>query len=58
VLHTLIYASFLEDPILWTLFAIGAALRTAVPIPARTEGQTVYLARKAKGSDPLSRPQS
>jgi O-antigen ligase len=29
VLHTLIYASFLEDPILWTLLAIGAALRLA-----------------------------
>jgi O-antigen ligase len=27
VLHTLIYASFLEDPLLWTLLAIGAALR-------------------------------
>src|SRR5439155_10929636 len=33
VLHTLIYASFLEDPILWTLLAIGAALRTSVPAP-------------------------
>jgi O-antigen ligase len=27
VVHTLIYAAFLEDPILWTLLAIGAALR-------------------------------
>jgi O-antigen ligase len=33
VLHTLIYASFLEDPILWTLLAVGAALRLS-PTPA------------------------
>jgi O-antigen ligase len=31
LLHTLIYASFLEDPILWTLLAIGAALRLPQP---------------------------
>jgi O-antigen ligase len=32
VLHTFVYASFLEDPIWWTLLAIGAALRGA-PTP-------------------------
>jgi O-antigen ligase len=38
IVHTLIYAAFLEDPILWTLLAIGAALRASVPsAPARAE---------------------
>jgi O-antigen ligase len=37
VLHTLIYASFLEDPIVWTLLAIGAALRTASLTAGRRE---------------------
>jgi O-antigen ligase len=30
VLHTLLYADFLEDPITWTLLGIGTALATAV----------------------------
>jgi O-antigen ligase len=33
-LHTLVYASFLEDPLLWTLLAVGAALRLAPPAAA------------------------
>ena len=29
VLHTLVYAAFLEDPLTWVLLALGAALRLA-----------------------------
>jgi O-antigen ligase len=35
VFHTLLYADFLEDPITWTLLAIGVALaRRPPPVPA------------------------
>jgi O-antigen ligase len=52
VLHTLIYASFLEDPILWTLLAIGAALRLA----AQAEPATERIADTSSSwSAPLSR---
>jgi hypothetical protein len=30
VVHTLLYAAFLEDPLAWALLAIGSALRPAV----------------------------
>jgi O-antigen ligase len=39
VLHTLLYAAFLEDPITWTLLALGvvlAASSSSPPIPATT----------------------
>jgi O-antigen ligase len=36
-LHTLVYASFLEDPLLWTLLAVGAVLRLAPPEPAEPQ---------------------
>jgi O-antigen ligase len=55
VLHTLIYASFLEDPILWTLLAIGAALRVAGQAEPETERTT---ARSSAWSAPLSRKAS
>jgi hypothetical protein len=29
--HTLLYADFLEDPITWTLLAVGSALATTRP---------------------------
>ncbi len=35
VFHTLLYADFLEDPITWTLLAVGVALARRPP-PART----------------------
>jgi O-Antigen ligase len=31
LLHTMLYAAFLEDPLTWTLLAIGGALATAAP---------------------------
>ena len=40
VVHTLLYAAFLEDPLAWALLALGAALagaaasRRAEPAPA------------------------
>jgi hypothetical protein len=34
VLHTWLYAAFLEDPVTWTLLALGSAL--AVPLAARS----------------------
>ena len=34
VVHTLIYASFLEDPLTWVLLGLAAALRSAsAPTP-------------------------
>ena len=36
--HTLLYADFLEDPITWTLLAIGVALAIRPPpVPAPAE---------------------
>ncbi|MFL5884069.1 MAG: O-antigen ligase family protein [Thermoleophilaceae bacterium] len=34
VLHTLLYAAFLEDPITWTLLALGIVLSAPLPSPA------------------------
>ena len=48
VVHTLLYAAFLEDPLAWALLAVGAALSRAGPAgegPARRRG----------GADPGSR---
>jgi O-antigen ligase len=65
VLHTLIYASFLEDPILWTLLAIGAALRLggqAEPATERTDATrsswSAPLSRKASARGSASSPSS
>jgi O-antigen ligase len=65
VLHTLIYASFLEDPILWTLLAIGAALRlapqpepTTERIAATSSSWSAPLSRKASASGSASSPSS
>jgi O-antigen ligase len=35
VLHTLVYAAFLEDPLAWTLLALAAALHARARRPAR-----------------------
>jgi O-antigen ligase len=65
VLHTLIYASFLEDPILWTLLAIGAALRVAAqaePAADRTAATcsswSAPLSRNASARGSASSPSS
>jgi O-antigen ligase len=50
VLHTLIYASFLEDPILWTLLAVGAALRGSPELATARIAST-----SSSGPAPLSR---
>jgi O-antigen ligase len=42
--HTLLYADFLEDPITWTLLAIGTALAVR-PAPASIRGDGERLAR-------------
>jgi O-antigen ligase len=36
LLHTLLYAGFLEDPLTWTLLAIGGALAALPPAPKAT----------------------
>ena len=33
--HTMMYAAFLEDPMTWTLLAVGTALAVAAPVGAR-----------------------
>jgi O-antigen ligase len=35
VLHTFVYAAFLEDPLSWVLLALGASLRLAADAPGR-----------------------
>jgi hypothetical protein len=32
ILHTMLYADFLEDPITWTLLGIGSALALVDPL--------------------------
>jgi O-antigen ligase len=44
VFHTLLYADFLEDPIVWTLLGIGIALRRG---PPRTRGIGMERSRSA-----------
>ena len=34
VVHTLLYAAFLEDPLAWALLAVGTALRCGRPSDA------------------------
>jgi O-antigen ligase len=53
LLHTLVYASFLEDPLLWTLLALGAALRLAGAQPPRATERIAETS--AAASAPLSR---
>jgi O-antigen ligase len=58
VLHTLVYAAFLEDPLLWTLLAIAAAMRLwSAQSPRATERiaetsapESVPLSRNASGA--------
>jgi hypothetical protein len=47
VLHTLIYAAYLEDPLSWTLLAIGAALAL---IPARSRERDAHDAADGGGA--------
>jgi putative inorganic carbon (hco3(-)) transporter len=47
VLHTLVYAAFLEDPITWALLAAAVALRrdgVADPLPARASSEPAAVA--------------
>ena len=45
--HTLLYADFLEDPITWTLLAIGVALaRRPVGAPALAAGEVAAAERR------------
>ena len=49
VLHTWLYAAFLEDPVTWTLLAVGAALASAA-LYAR--GSETTLGAQPPGRDP------
>jgi len=46
VLHTFVYAAFLEDPLTWTLLGIAAVLRTSqgpgAPLPVRVRPAASY----------------
>jgi O-antigen ligase len=54
VLHTLIYAAFLEDPITWTLLAAGIVLaRADAPAARRSSSSPSW---PASSSDPASSP--
>jgi O-antigen ligase len=53
VLHTWVYADFLEDPVTWTLLGIGVALRTmrgADPARAGVEPSSAATAMPVLGS--------
>ena len=39
VFHTMLYADFLEDPVIWTLLAIGLALARAPHVPLGSPAQ-------------------
>jgi len=52
VLHTMVYADFLEDPVTWTLLAIGAALAAGVaPDLARGAAREPVAASPPTGGD-------
>ena len=63
MLHTLVYAAFLEDPLSWVLLALGAALRMAAERapPAGRPRRRVSRARAGAGHRmsrvPLVRPE-
>jgi putative inorganic carbon (hco3(-)) transporter len=44
--HTLLYADFLEDPITWTLLAIGAALARQAPVALAAPGSDLLGRRR------------
>jgi len=46
LLHTLVYAAYLEDPLTWVLLAIAASLRTEPP-----EGSDAASATRSSGLD-------
>jgi putative inorganic carbon (HCO3(-)) transporter len=52
VLHTLVYAAFLEDPLTWTLLAIGAGLRARLPERPEPTAQSAE-ARPAGAAEPV-----
>jgi O-antigen ligase len=52
VLHTLLYADFLEDPITWTLLGIGTALAAADAGRRRRPGATATAAAAPPPSPP------
>ena len=41
VLHTFVYAAFLEDPLTWALLAVAGALAARAPAPSRRPRETV-----------------
>jgi O-antigen ligase len=47
LLHTLVYAAYLEDPLSWFLLAVAAALRTAPPDGAMEAGDERVLAARS-----------
>jgi hypothetical protein len=49
IVHTLLYAAFLEDPITWTLLAAGIVLGRAEPL-ARTTASGASAASAASAS--------
>jgi O-antigen ligase len=53
VFHTLLYADFLEDPIVWTLIAVGIALRRGPP-RARVRDSSVAAAGTGTAAESVS----
>lgn len=53
VFHTMLYAAFLEDPITWTLLALGAVLRRSSSQPeALSEGRASSARTRTASSSP------
>jgi putative inorganic carbon (hco3(-)) transporter len=55
VLHTLVYAAFLEDPLSWTLLAVGAALVLARGEERDGRGRDGARTRAGAGAAPAPR---
>jgi hypothetical protein len=52
LLHTLVYAAFLEDPLTWTLLALAAALRHVEPSTSLEESDPSRVVEGSRASVP------
>ena len=52
VMHTMLYAAFLEDPIAWTLLAAGIVFARGEPLGARPRASVASAARPSAASGP------
>jgi putative inorganic carbon (hco3(-)) transporter len=56
IVHTWMYAAFLEDPVTWTLLGIGTALAAAVPPLTVSRGPGAATAAPQEPAPPVPAP--